>query len=97
MYVAVEWGRHGQGLHLLAASSNLHARGTLSRGMRTLAILLAIASLFVVAPAVEAGPGSGAHCVVQEEYVTEATVDADPSTFTLHVEPGAPRPVECYY
>jgi hypothetical protein len=65
--------------------------------MHVVACLLLL-SLFVIVPAVEAGPPSGGSCHVQEEYVTNASLGSvDPSDPTSVVQPGAPRPVECYY
>jgi hypothetical protein len=65
--------------------------------MRVVACLLLL-SLFVIVPAVEAGPPSGGSCHVQEEYVTEAHTNGDPRNGEVPtVEPGAERPVECYY
>ncbi len=61
--------------------------------MRVWAIAV-VACLLMIAPA-EAGPGSGADCDIQEEYVRDATVSTDPSD--PGVEPGAPRLIECYY
>ncbi len=65
--------------------------------MRTLGLVLVAVSLLAIVPAVDAAPPQSG-CHVQEEYVTEATVNArDPSDPQGIVEPGAPRPIECYY
>ncbi len=65
--------------------------------MRVLGIALVLACLLMVAP-VEAGPGSGQDCDVEEEYVTGASLGTfDPSDPTSVVQPGAPRPVDCKY
>lgn len=62
--------------------------------MRVLVLAVCVLSLVALAPAEAAPPGGGCH--VQEEYVTEASLsgvrEGNPS-----VEPGARRPVECYY
>ena len=65
--------------------------------MRTLGFVLVAACLLATAPAVEAGPPSGADCDVKEEYVTGASVGTDPSDPGGVLTPGAHRPIECYY
>ena len=65
-----------------------------------LAALLVTVSLVAFAPAADArppGPGGGCHVVAS--YFTEASVSGgDPTSGEAPtVQPGAPRPVECYY
>lgn len=62
------------------------------------ALLLAALLLLTVlaaAPSADARPPGGS-CDVKEEYVTEASVTRDPNGLPS-VQPGAPRPIECYY
>ena len=67
------------------------------------ALLLAALVLLTVlaaAPAADARPPQpGGGCQVQEEYVTEASIghgSGDPTSLPS-VQPGAARPIECYY
>ena len=66
------------------------------RAMLLTALTVALAVL-AFAPAADAQPPSGAHCEVQEEYVTEASVGSGGPTSLPTVQPGARRPIECYY
>lgn len=68
--------------------------------MRTLVILALAVTLLAIVPAADARPPQpGGHCEVQEEYVTEASIGRGPGdpTSLPTVQPGAPRPIECYY
>lgn len=68
--------------------------------MRAALLTLALAlAVLAAAPGAAAQPPSGAHCEVQEEYVTEASIGRDPDgpTNLPTVQPGAARPIECYY
>lgn len=60
---------------------------------------LCLVTLVAFAPAADAQPPSGGHCEVREEYVTEASLGHGPDdpTSLPSVQPGAPRPIECYY
>ncbi|HJQ93840.1 MAG TPA: hypothetical protein VJ874_06100 [Candidatus Thermoplasmatota archaeon] len=63
------------------------------------AILLAavcLVTLLAVAPAADARPPGG-DCDVKEEYVTQAHTSGSVTDGTFAVEPGAHRPIECYY
>ena len=66
------------------------------RAMLLTGLAVAFVALAVV-PAADAQPPSGAHCDVQEEYVTEASLGSGGPTSLPTVQPGARRPVECYY
>jgi len=65
------------------------------------AVLLAVACLALMAAAAPAAsaedPGPGGSCHVVEEYVTEAHTSGSVTGGDFSVEPGARRPIECYY
>jgi hypothetical protein len=67
-------------------------RGVLLAGLLLLTAL-------AIAPAADAQPPSGGHCEVREEYVTGASLGHGPDdpTSLPSLQPGAPRPIECYY
>lgn len=66
--------------------------------MRALVLVAAVLLLIAVAPAADARPPQpGGGCQVQEEYVTEAHTSGSVTDGTFTVEPGARRPIECYY
>ena len=66
------------------------------RALVVAALLLAVS--LVAVPAVDARPPQpGGGCQVQEEYVTEAHTSGSVTDGTFSVEPGAARPIECYY
>ena len=69
------------------------------RALLLAALVLTLAAI-AIAPAADAqppGPGGGCHVVAR--YFTEASISTvDPtSPQPPTVQPGAPRPVECYY
>jgi hypothetical protein len=67
------------------------------RAVMLAALCLAV-TLVAFAPASEARPpGPGGGCHVVGAYITEASIDTNPEDGDVGVEPGAPRPVECYY
>lgn len=67
--------------------------------MRVALILAAVAIAVLAVPVTAEPPQPGGHCEVQEEYVTEASLGHSPDdpTSLPMVQPGAKRPVECYY
>jgi hypothetical protein len=66
--------------------------------MRALLLAAAVLLLIAAVPAADARPPQpGGGCQVQEEYVTEARTSGSPTDGTFAVEPGAHRPIECYY
>lgn len=60
-----------------------------------LAALLVTVAVLAAAPAAEARPPGG-DCDVKEEYVTQSSLGRDPNGLPTF-QPGAPRPIECYY
>ncbi len=60
-----------------------------------LAALLLTVAVVAAAPAADARPPGG-DCDVKEEYVTEASLGRGDDGLPT-VNPGAPRPIECYY
>jgi hypothetical protein len=58
---------------------------------------LCLLALVAIVPASDAQPPGYGGCHVVHEYVTEASVTTNPEDHTVYVEPGASRPVECYY
>ena len=64
-----------------------------------LAALLVSLAVLAFAPAADAQPpGPGGGCHVVSAYFTEASVSGDPTSGEAPtVQPGARRPVECYY
>ncbi|MEK6975745.1 MAG: hypothetical protein AABY18_05325 [Candidatus Thermoplasmatota archaeon] len=69
--------------------------------MRVALVMLVVGlAILAIAPAADARPPQpGGHCEVKEEYVTGASIGRDPdgATNLPTVNPGAPRPIECYY
>ena len=66
--------------------------------MRAIALAVLLVALVALVPAADARPPGG-DCDVKEEYVTEASIghgSGDPTSLPM-VQPGAPRPIECYY
>lgn len=61
-------------------------------------VALCLLTLLAVSPAADARPPGG-DCDVKEEYVTDASLGHDPDdpTSLPTVQPGANRPIECYY
>lgn len=65
------------------------------RGILVAGLLLL--TLLAVSPTADARPPEpGGHCDVKEEYVTEAALTKDENGLPV-LQPGAPRPIECYY
>jgi hypothetical protein len=65
--------------------------------LRAILPVLAVLALMALVPAAEARPPEpGADCDVKEEYVTESALTRDPNGLPSF-QPGAPRPIECYY
>ncbi len=64
--------------------------------MRILLVTLCVLVLVAMAPAADARPPGG-DCDVKEEYVTQAHTTGDIRDGSFGIEPGAPRPIECYY
>lgn len=68
-------------------------------GMRALLLAaVCLVTLLAVAPSAQARPPGG-DCDVKEEYVTQASISHSPDdpTSLPTVQPGANRPIECYY
>lgn len=65
--------------------------------MRLLLLVALLSFVALALPAEAAPPQPGGHCEVKEEYVTEASVGSGGPTSLPSVQPGAPRPIECYY
>jgi len=67
--------------------------------MRAVVLALCLFALLAVVPSADARPEDppGGHCEVKEEYVTEAHTSGSVTDGTFAVQPGAPRPIECYY
>jgi hypothetical protein len=63
--------------------------------MRAILLVLCLVTLVALVPAADARPPGG-DCDVKEEYVTEAAITRDPNGLPA-VQPGARRPIECYY
>jgi hypothetical protein len=67
--------------------------------MRALLLAALVLTATVLVPAAAAAPPEppGGKCHVVEEYVTEAHTSGSLLDGTFRVQPGAPRPIECYY
>lgn len=66
--------------------------------MRAILSVVAVLALMAFAPAADARPEQppGGDCDVKEEYVTESALGRDGNGLPTF-QPGAPRPIECYY
>jgi hypothetical protein len=65
--------------------------------MRGLVLFALAVTLLASVPAAEARPPEpGGDCDVKEEYVTESSLGRDANGLPTF-NPGAPRPIECYY
>ena len=67
--------------------------------MRALLVAAVVLALLAVVPAGHAEPEDppGGSCHVVTEYVTEAHTSGSITDGSFAVEPGARRPIECYY